>query len=566
MTITLRHALCSLTAAILLAAIAGAQAPPPAITIDFTVTSPDGRPVVGLSPSDVAIKIAGRERPVRSLELVTIGESANPAEAAAPSALPAPFGVTAAAAPASGRNVLLLVDEGTLFGLEGILKDSVGKLLGSLGPRDRVGLVSTRENGTSLPLTTRHETVREAVDAMVLGRGNAAVCIGALMNQVLFLAQTLPPGRASTLAVISRGAGSGPGAARGNPASGAGNCLYRTEQLRPVAETIAAAQINYHVFHLGPSGLSPSLDNFAGATGGESGILSWSNGGALERVVQAVRQYYRATIDADAASREGVHRTELRVQRPGVKVRAPSHLSLAPTRAVGVDAASLLRGDATRADFPIRVGAFPSRNDGALPVKLVVVIEPVLPGTKLAEAMLSVTSSGGEVAGQWTARPGDLARVPVIAAVPVAGGSYRLRVAAVDERGRGGTAEYELDGSLAGSGAIRMSAIVLGTTAAGGFSPRLLFGAEPAASVYMEIYGAPASAAISAVFELASSADGAPVASIPGQVAPAAAGHMVTASIPLGPLPAGDTLVRARVTVDGTPAGSAVRTLRKSSR
>lgn len=538
---------------------AGSQPPTPSITLDFIATT-DGQPVAGLAPSDVSVKIAGRERPLRSLELLTIDGADKPAAARSPGALPAPFGVTAGVTQSTRRTVLLLVDDGTLFGLDQILKDAVAKLLPSLGPRDRLGLVST--GGVNIPPTTRHETVREAIDGMALGRGNAALCVGTLMGQVHTMAQTLPPGRSSTLAVISRGAGT---SGRGVMSS-AGNCIFRNDQLRRIAEEIAATQVNYHVFHLGPSGLSPSLDNFAGATGGQTGILSWSESGSLERAISSVRRFYRATIDADPTAREGVHRVELRVSRPNVDARGPSHVSLAPRPGTMVDAAALLRGDAVRADLPLRVAAFPSRNVGPLPVKLVVVVEPGGAGGPLTEAMISVVGADGEVAGQWTARRDDLTRTPMIAAIPVTPGTYRVRAAAVDQGGRGGMAEYELAATLAGSGPVTMSAMVLGTAAQSGFSPRLLFGAEPTASAYMEIYGAPPSAAISVVFELSSSLEGAPVASIPGEVAGAAAGHMVTASIPLGSLPDGDTVVRARITVDGTAAGQVVRTLRKSSR
>ena len=57
--------------------------------------------------------------------------------------------------------------------------------------------------------------------------------------------------------------------------STAGGCTFRREQLTPVVEAVSAAQINYHVFHVGGTGLSPNLDNFAGSTGAETGILSW---------------------------------------------------------------------------------------------------------------------------------------------------------------------------------------------------------------------------------------------------------------------------------------------------
>ena len=60
-------------------------------------------------------------------------------------------------------NVLLLIDEGTLFGLEKIVNAAVSELLASLSPRDRVGLVTTRPGSASVPLTTNHQAVGPAV-------------------------------------------------------------------------------------------------------------------------------------------------------------------------------------------------------------------------------------------------------------------------------------------------------------------------------------------------------------------------------------------------------------------
>jgi hypothetical protein len=511
----------------------------------------------------VSVKVGGRERRVLSLDVVNVGAVAAPAVAAA-GGLPAPFGFTGAPTSGVPRHVLLLVDEGTLFGLDQVFKDAVAKLLASLGPLDRVGIVSTRPGGINITPTTRHAAVREAADAMVLGRGNTSLCIGALIGQVHGLAQVLPRGRASTLAVISRGSSSRNPGERGGFTSGGANCGFRLEELRPVADQIAAAQINYLVFHAGASGLGLSLDNFAGATGADTGVLSFTDATGLARAIASVTRFYRAAIDADPAGRGEPQRLDVRVSRPGMKVKAPAQLSLAPLAARRVDAGALLRGDASRSDLPLRVAAYASRHDGPLPAKLVVVVEPVARDARLTEAMLAVVGADGDVVGQWTARRSDLERVPMIAAVPVAPGTYRVRAAALDDAGRGGTAEYETSAALAGAGPVKMSALVLGVTGDAGLVPRLVFSTEPAATAYLEVYDAPPSAAVSVTVELASSLTGPAIASAAGKVSAGRLGRMVTASLPVAGLPAGDTLVRARVTVDGVEAGQVLSTLRKA--
>jgi hypothetical protein len=339
--------------------------------------------------------------------------------------------------------------------------------------------------------------------------------------------------------------------------------VFRREQLPPVAEAVSAAQINYHVFHVGGTGLSPNLDNFAGSTGAQTGILSWTDASGIARAVANNSTFYRAVVDAPPPGRT-YQRTEFRVTRPDVRVQAPKYLAAPTAVAPAGDAAALLRGELARADLPLRVTAFASRNAGPQPLKLVVVVEPGETSAPLYSAVVSVTAADGEIAGQWTARRNDLLRLPLVTAVPVDEGRYRVRAAATDEKGRGGVAEYEVTAALEGTGSVKLSAVALGVSAPGGFAPRLLFTREAEAIAYLEIYDAPADAQVSVTFELAPGAEGPATASVAGNVSGSGATRMAIGTMPLGSVPAGDTLVRARVTVNGAPAGTVVRTLRKA--
>ena len=543
---------------------------PETITIDFLARDDNGKPVPGLTPADISLRIGGREIAIRDLQMIDPGAdgTSEPPEQQ-PSALPAPYGETArlAGTSAPARNVLLLIDEGTLFGLEKIVNAAVVELLATLGPRDRVGLVTTRPGSDSVPLTTNHQAVMTAVEGLTLGRGNAFLCVGALLGQVSGLAQTLPGGRATTLALVSRGSGTGnPVFQGGGGLSGAGNCQFRREHLPPVEAAVAAAQINYHVFHVGGAGNSPSLDNFAGSTGADSSVLSWSDASALARAVQAASPFYRATVETPPPGRGDHQRAELRSQRSGVKLQGPQYIAnaLPPPRVF--DAASLLRGEVSRADLPIRVTAFASRNPGTLPVRLVIAVEPVEPEAPLLSAVVSVVSVEGEIAGQWTARRADLARTPLVTAVPVAPGEYRVRAAVTDENGRGGMAEYRVSALLEKGTGVTVSDMALGISTQGGFTPRMMFDDEPEATAYLEVYDAPANAALSVVFELASSVDGPATASFPARISANNGAHTVVGALPLASVPSGDTVVRARIRVEGTDAGTVTRTLRKSAR
>jgi hypothetical protein len=541
---------------------------PRTMTIDFLALDGKGEPIGPLTPADVAVKVSGKDLAVQSVELITLGAgnpektSGSPRDA---DGVPAAFGATQTRATETGRNVLLLIDEGTLFGVEKIVKESVAQVIASLGPADRIGLVTTRPGGAAVNFTTNHASVREAVDAMIMGRGNTALCVGALIDQVRSLAESLPRGRATTLVLISRGAGAG-AVTTAPQISAAGNCGFRREELPPVAEAVEGAQINYHVFHVGGTGLSPNLDNFAGATGADTGTLSWTDAGSIERAVRRSSRFYRATVASPEVGNVTYQRSELKVNRPDVRVDAPRYVSVARPSPGFVEAGDLIRRDVFRSDLAIRVAAFASRNQGALPIKLVVVVEPADLKVPLTSAMISVVGPDGEIAGQWTARRSELSRLPLVTAIPVRAGTYRIRAAAADEEGRGGLAEYAVDAALEGPGPVKMSAIALGTSVGGNFVPRLLFNAEPQATAYLEVYGVPTAAALDGTFEIAASRDGPAIVSVPAAVQSTGGVHILTATLPLTSVSAADSIVRARITVAGAPAGTVFRALRKSGR
>ena len=118
---------CFLTAVLLAAmlrpgadAAAQTAADPRPVTLDLLVTSAAGDVPTDLTAADVVLKVGGKVRPLLSLERV--------------------------APPTAGRNVLLLVDEPSLFALEPVVRDAISKMLTSLTPSDRVAYVSTRRS------------------------------------------------------------------------------------------------------------------------------------------------------------------------------------------------------------------------------------------------------------------------------------------------------------------------------------------------------------------------------------------------------------------------------------
>ena len=266
-----------------------APAAPAEITLDFLATGQDGRAVTNLAMADIILKVGGKQRPVRSLERVT------PAE--------------------TGRTILLLADEATLYVMEPIAKEAIAKLVASLKPKDTIGYFSSRSGRLSPPSPER-EPVTSAADAMVTGPGALQTCLSDMLRTIDSLARSLPRGRSSTLVVLSRGIDYDPTFGTGEAAG----CTPRSEAMRPVAETISAAQINLHLVTVGETS-SWGLDTLASNTGSLTGLVSWANTDTLARAVGTPASYYRATFAADDTAPSRPQRVDLRVHRSKVSIR-----------------------------------------------------------------------------------------------------------------------------------------------------------------------------------------------------------------------------------------------------
>ena len=263
---------------------------PAETTLDFIATVQGGQAVTDLSAADITLKVGGKQRPVRSLDLVT------PAE--------------------SGRTILVLADEATLYSMEPVAKEAIAKLVASLKPKDKIGYLSARSARLSPP-STEHEPVTRAADAMVTGPGVLHTCLSDMLRIIEDMARSLPRGRSSTLVVLSRGSQYDPTFGTGEAAG----CTPRSEAMRSVAETISAAQINVHLMTVSETTRSWGLDTLASNTGSLTGLVSWADSGTLARAVAAPASYYRVTFATDDKAPSRPQRVDLRVRRSKVDVR-----------------------------------------------------------------------------------------------------------------------------------------------------------------------------------------------------------------------------------------------------
>jgi VWFA-related protein len=553
------------------------------VLVDFRAVSEDGRPIEDLTPADVTLRVGGRARAVKSLEFIRIAADA-PGAPATP-ALPPPFATNVrASGPAGPRDVLIVIDELSIApGKEPPIRESLSRLLDSLTPADRAGVLSTRQGGPARAFTGDRELVRAAIGRF---SGFAPVRLSESdfqCNAVLVL-NTLKgafgqfsPSGVPTLVFVS--------AAVAGPASDRMATIGKESELCPLRpnhfEEIGAAaydsRANVYVVHAleaaspsqGPTASQAGIDAIAGVTGAETlRITGGTTDTSLTRIARETSGYYLAAFDAEQADRSGTRqRLDVRVGRQGVRVSArPTIVIPKAGAATGPTPAprDMIRVPTTFTDLPLRGGVYPSRNPQGQ-VRLVVLFEPADPAARLAAA--SVVAFDAKGTGRpWHAEGNDLARFPVRAAIDVQPGVYRVRIAAADQSGRGGTIDVDAHAQLAEAGPLKLSALVLGIAADGAFSPRLQFDAgDPQAIGYLEVYGVPKGANLGVTFELAETAGGPAIATGAAQVGAGSAedARLAFGGFGIAPMQPGDVEMRAVVTLDGARAGAVSRTLRK---
>lgn len=112
------------------------------VTLDVRVLDRQGRPVPGLRPDEFQVELDGERRPVQAAEYIEFATARTPAPV--PSAIPASPYAPAVPTDDNGRSILLAFDDLSFRTLQGsALLGDVGRWLGRLDPRDRVGVTTT---------------------------------------------------------------------------------------------------------------------------------------------------------------------------------------------------------------------------------------------------------------------------------------------------------------------------------------------------------------------------------------------------------------------------------------
>jgi hypothetical protein len=568
----------------------GTSERPASLTVDFLALQADGTPVADLQASEVEVRLNGRVRTVRSIRRVATAPA--PAATGAARGVPAPFGTNATMA--TGRSIVLVVDEESFIaGDAQLLRSAVDGLLSGLAPADQTMIVGLPFAGVRVPFTADRTRIRLAM-AGLSGQGNRTESGSDLACRTRRFLESLDgflqdqAGRSSPLTVILFTAGLAAPRRDAPMALAPGMCELLVNHFQRITITAGAARANFFVAqpddigtgagrfsesiggsgYLGSDNPLEGIENIAGATGGVRVPLDATGTKSLLRVARESSAYYVAELEPERNEAFGRSRPlDVRVLRRGVTVRARPQITFAerPHEAAPVRLAlsDLLASRESFTDLPLRAAGFTVREPDER-LRVGVVVETADP-VSLVSAGAVLVEGDGRIVARWFAN--DTLAHPLLGAMAAPPGTYRLRVVAIDSTGRVGAAEDVVDVGLTPVGPLSLGSLMLGVSRNDGVVPQLQFDAEPTAIASFDIYGGAAGMGVSATLELTRDPDGPALVTLPLALTRADERRVVaTGAVPIGALPPGDYVVGGVIRLEDGTTGRVSRTLRKVSR
>lgn len=585
-----------LVGALLPVAAAGQRgaSPDEPVAIDFYAIGPDG-PAFDLRSNEVTIRIDGRARRIRSLRYIPLPMGSPSAIDEAPPDLEPPFGSNQAEA--NGRWVSVVVDHESIRpGTERDALSAVIRTVSHLGPRDRVSYVTMPNGRVEVDFTDKHEQVVEALRRFrATGQREPteqerSCRTRTLLNSMSDYIEELAPLEGPKQIVLVSTGMLNP--RRDAPMLGPpGPCEIRMIYFQEVSRAASLARASTFVVQPDDVSMDPArqvfvdptasrfsaadedragLESLAGVTGGEFMRIIGPDDDTLLNHVRASAGYYIATVDPEPSERNGApHRAEVSVSREQVRVRTRPEVFIprrAEVTARAPSARDMLRDGVFYRALPLRLTAFPSASTPGR-VKILTVLDSPEPEVRFVEAVFGLIDERDKLVAQWTANDRELGTMPVVTAGEGTAGTYRLRVAAIDDSGRRGTAEYPLVAQLTEAGPLTLSGLAVGVSRDNAFAPKMVFGSDQAAVGYLEAYGVvPGRDAVTVRLEVASSQDSRALVTAAARVMPQGDDRrVVVGAVQISSLAPGDYVVRAIVSVEGRPVGRVYRTLRKSA-
>lgn len=547
------------------------------LAIDFTATGPDGAPVETLTPADITVRLGGRNRRVVTVEFVRANPGATTVEP--------PYGDNGARS--MPRSLILMVDEDTIRpGRTLAVRDAAQQLVAGLSPQDRLALVTVPFGGLTVDLTTDHGRVLQAMTALTSQSSRSETVadtqcrtlttLGAISETLLRLSAVEDP--VTVILFSSHQSGPQNEIRSLGQASAGGPCELRTSNFNDLGQAAARARAHFYIVHADVEQRGRSLDgleHIAGVTGGSLLYLSTNEGrAAIGRILKETAGHYVARVSREPSDKAGaVQNVSVSTSRPNVTIHRTPQFVMTQTTTAPADAAAPTAPASARdligqaqliSDLPLRVTGHTFRDDDPARVRLAVTLDSPELSATLSSAMIGVFDGRGELVAGLEMSAEALQQRPLVAALSVPPGAYRIRAAALESSGRGGTAEQRIDATLTPIGPMHASSVMIGLSREGGFVPALEFTSEPTAFGMLELYGA-VSPAPRVVFEIAATVMGPALLTMPGfvEASPTPTRAVATAVLPISQLAPGDYVVRVTVTPEGRPGGRVIRTLRK---
>jgi hypothetical protein len=555
-------------------------------TVDFIALNADGSPAIDLQTSDIEIRIDNRVRTVRTLRRVSAASSA---ATAADARVPPPYGTNDEVA--AGRRFVIVIDqESFAAGRETLFRSAVEGLLTQLTPADLTMVVALPFGGVIVPFTSdvgrlRLATGRVAGQGSQRETGSDLACRTRQFLESLegFLRNRGTQTSPQTLILFTSGLAA---PRRDNPLGLLpGMCELLVDLFRHVATAASAARANIYLLQptdigigtalpkptrggigdLGSDNPLEGIEHLAGVTGAARMPLDATGTSSLLRVARESSTYYVAEIEpvrGEVFDRS--RQLSIKAARRGLTIRSRPEITLtdtAPTATKRLTVGDILASTDVAADLRLRVGGFTVRDPDAK-LRVGVLLEPAEASVQLASAGAILIDATGRVLAHWNAR--DATERPLLGAMTVPPGSYRIRAAAIDSAGRPGVAEAEIEAGVTPVGPLTLGSLLLGVSRAGVTSLQLEFGSEPTARASFDIYGGTAGQRLSATLEIARDLDGPAVAAVPLALTRADDTRVVaTGTVPLGALAPGDYVVRGVIRLEDGTTGRVTRTLRK---
>ncbi len=550
------------------------------LAVDFIATGPGGALITDLSEGEVKVRLGGKVRPVLAFEYVH-GEAIEPPR---PDRL-MPFGDNAE--PRAPRSVVLIVDEDTIRpGRTLGIRDAVQQLIAGLAPADRLALVTVPFGGLAVDLTTDHSRVLQAMGSLGAKsmRSESATdeqcrtlnTLSAITDTLLRLSAVENP--VTIVFFSSHQAGPQSLIRMMGAAPVGGPCDLRTASFTDLGSAAARARARFYLVHSDLDQRGRGLDGLEHITGVTGGPLLYLETGAgkatVTRILAETSGHYVARVARESSDIvNGVLGVSVSTSRNGVTVwRAPQLVITPPGLVASTMPATtldLMKQARVFRDVPLRITGHTFRADAEGHVTLAVTFESPDATMTLASAMIGAFDRQGRLVAGIEMSSEALTRRPVVAALSLPPGPYRLRVAGLESTGRAGSAEVDLEADLTPVGSLRVSSLMVGLSRAGNFVPAMEFRDEPTAFGMLELYGPLAAGAAPprVVFEIATTAAGPAILTMPGlvEMTPDATRAVVTTVLPIADLAPGDYVVRAIIMPEGQPSGRVLRVLRKIS-